>query len=213
MKLTENEPLSAPLRPASDDHTETPMQLINRALEPSCSDWPKVWAGFLKRVHNWRIPPRWCSRDWREEIEAEIIASACHSISVFDARRGPTLASFVYHRILASALARYRNEWKHARRCRTFCSSRVHAADSDKLANEIAAVEEQQRLKRSLAGLPDHDRRLIERLYWEGWTEVDVAGRLGISQQAVSKRKQRVLREIRKALRATGNQSDARVGA
>ena len=44
-----------------------------------------------------------------------------------------------------------------------------------------------------MTGLSEADRRLIEHLFWEGWTEAKVAGRLGISQQAVSKRKRKIL--------------------
>ena len=49
-----------------------------------------------------------------------------------------------------------------------------------------------------MSRLVDDDRRLLERLYWEGSTEVEVAGSMGISQQAVSKRKLKILAELRR---------------
>ena len=49
-----------------------------------------------------------------------------------------------------------------------------------------------------MSRLVNDDRRLLERLFWEGSTEVEVAGSMGISQQAVSKRKLKILAELRR---------------
>jgi DNA-directed RNA polymerase specialized sigma subunit len=49
-----------------------------------------------------------------------------------------------------------------------------------------------------MSRLVDDDRRLLERLFWEGSTEAEVAGMMGISQQAVSKRKLKILSELRR---------------
>jgi DNA-directed RNA polymerase specialized sigma24 family protein len=51
-----------------------------------------------------------------------------------------------------------------------------------------------------MTDLPDSDRQLIERLFWQGFTETEIAGGLGISQQAVSKRKRRILTALRRIL-------------
>jgi RNA polymerase sigma factor (sigma-70 family) len=51
-----------------------------------------------------------------------------------------------------------------------------------------------------MTDLPEDDRRLIECLFWEGRTEQDIAGRLGITQQAVSKRKRKILLKLRRNL-------------
>ena len=53
--------------------------------------------------------------------------------------------------------------------------------------------------------LPEPDRNLIECLFWEDRTEREIAGRLGITQQAVSKRKHRILDELRETLTQTGH--------
>ena len=45
--------------------------------------------------------------------------------------------------------------------------------------------------------LREPDRRLIEQLYWERCTECEVAERLGISHQAVSRRKRTILDWLR----------------
>jgi DNA-directed RNA polymerase specialized sigma24 family protein len=49
-----------------------------------------------------------------------------------------------------------------------------------------------------LARLERLDRRLIERLYWDGWTEAAVGTELGISQSAVSRRKSSILDSLRR---------------
>ncbi len=48
----------------------------------------------------------------------------------------------------------------------------------------------------ALADLSDGDRRLIVLLFWEGQTQSEVAARLGISQQAVSKRMHAILNKL-----------------
>jgi RNA polymerase sigma factor (sigma-70 family) len=200
MKLVENRVWSAAPETEAAFQVETPARLITELLKPTCSVWPRIWAGFMRRTHNWRIPPRWSSRDWREEIDAEIFASACHAIRNFDPSRGPSLASFVYHTMLASALARYRKEWSYALRCGASALPGEDRSPPVELTDGVAALEEEQRLMRSMTDLPEKDRRLIERLYWEGWTETDVALGMGISQQAVSKRKQKILKGLRETL-------------
>jgi hypothetical protein len=73
-------------------------------------DWPRIWGACLRRTRSWPVPPRWTRRDWREELEAEGIVAASAAIRDFDPSLGPTLGSFVYHRILSHALTRHRRE-------------------------------------------------------------------------------------------------------
>lgn len=161
-------------------------------------DWPMVWSACVRRTHSWSIPPRWSLRDWWEEIDAESIAAALHAIQVFDPSCGPTLRSFVYHRILSRALARYRQEWAYALHCGVSSGAKSSALRSDD--QEVATSDVKEWLICTLARLTEGDQRLIELLFWEGWTESEVAGKLGISQQAVSKRKRKALLELRKCL-------------
>jgi DNA-directed RNA polymerase specialized sigma24 family protein len=52
----------------------------------------------------------------------------------------------------------------------------------------------------SLDGLAEPDRGLIRRLFWDGRSEDDLASEWGVSQQAVSKRKQRILKQLRRGV-------------
>ena len=170
---------------------------VNGMRMQGFTGWPDVWAACVRRTHGWRTPPRWCPRDWLEEIDAESIASACQAILIFEPDRGPSLESFVYHRVLSGALARYRKEWGYALRCGRRSSSGADAYGTNLIDDQDAAAVERQKLMGSMTALPEDDRRLIECLYWDGQTERDIAGRLGITQQAVSKRKRKILLKLR----------------
>jgi RNA polymerase sigma factor (sigma-70 family) len=166
-------------------------------------DWPRIWGACQRRTRSWPIPPRWGSRDWREELDAESLAAACGALRTYDPSRGPSLSSYVYHQILSSALTRYRREWSYALRC---ASSEFGLENASHVGDPSSAIAEHERLKCTVNRLVDRDRRLIERLFWDGWTEARLAGSLGISQQAVSKRKHRILLHLRRRL---GSRSEA----
>jgi RNA polymerase sigma factor (sigma-70 family) len=200
MKETDNEIHSAAPGYMARGTRETKACTVNGMLLQGFTSWPGVWAACVRRTHGWRTPPRWSPRDWLEEIDAESIASACQAILIFEPDRGPSLESFLYHRILAGALARYRKEWSYAFRCGRRSSSGDDAFGTKLIDDQDAAAVERQKLMGSMTALPEDDRRLIECLYWDGHTERDVAGRLGITQQAVSKRKRKILLKLRENL-------------
>jgi RNA polymerase sigma factor (sigma-70 family) len=200
MKLTQNGIHAAAQGHIALPTRETSAGSIDGLLMQGFASWPDVWAACVRRTHGWRTPPRWSPRDWLEEIDAEGIASACHAVLIFEPDRGPSLESFVYHRILAGALSRYRKEWSYALRCIRRSSSGDDARGTDLIDDLDAAAVQGQRLMGSMTALPEDDRRLIECLYWEGRTEQDIAGRLGITQQAVSKRKRKILLKLRRNL-------------
>jgi RNA polymerase sigma factor (sigma-70 family) len=181
---------------------------MNSWLQHHLKEWPKIWATCVRRTHRWRVPPRWSVSDWWEEIDAESIAAACHAIRIFDPDLGPSLDSFVYHTILASALSRYRKEWTYALRYGI-----AESEDSGMIAEadeRFLIEQEEEQLKRSLTRLSETDRRLLQRLFWEGHTETEVASGLGISQQAVSKRKRKILTELRRCLIGTEAHQEAK---
>jgi RNA polymerase sigma factor (sigma-70 family) len=170
-------------------------QSMNGWLKNRLPNWPRLWAACIKRTHSWRVPPRWNVPDWWEEIDAESVAAACHALKIFDPHRGPDLGTFVYHQILASALSRYRQEWTYAIR---YGLSAGDDAGVTVTEDRFAVEQDEKQLKETLTGLPEADQSLIKHLFWDGRTETDVATGLGITQQAVSKRKRRVLEKLRK---------------
>jgi DNA-directed RNA polymerase specialized sigma24 family protein len=163
----------------------------------SIPDWSHVWATSASRIHRWRVPPHWSPRDWREEIDAESLAAACHAVRVFDPTRGMCLSNFAYHQILAKAMARYRTEWSFALRI-----GRVWAGIDPPEASMTTPpdLETQERLLASVTGLTMTDRQLLERLFWDGQSEEAVAKELGITKQAINKRKWKILLGLRRSI-------------
>jgi len=149
----------------------------------------------LSRIQRWKVPRGWSRRDWQEEMDAEMVLSAIEATKKFDRSRGVPWEAFLYQRILHSALARYRREWSHAirRSSDTSLDPRLEAEREEGPSQEpIVTV-----LFDLLRQLPGSDRSLIESIYWEGKSEASLGRCLGISQQAVSRRKLSILRSLR----------------
>jgi len=58
-----------------------------------------------------------------------------------------------------------------------------------------------EKLHRCLALLPEGERRLLEKIYFSGMTERQVAQTLGISQNAVNKRRHKILAKLRQLMK------------
>ena len=149
---------------------------------------------FARPIYQWRVPPNWSAQDWREEMKAEVSAAAWEAECEFDPARGVPPDYFVRRRVLARALRRYRREWVYARRCG------LHLEGDDRhdaTADGLASVDASDSLRCYLQRLPEIQRRLIEGLYWEEKTEVELARVFSLSQSAISKRKRRALKQLR----------------
>lgn len=64
------------------------------------------------------------------------------------------------------------------------------------LDSQMAEKERLDQLYQALKQLDDEERWLIEKLYFYEYTEKEVAVILGVSRQAVNKRKQRILKKL-----------------
>lgn len=171
---------------------------------------PLEWVAILsclRRIRRWRVPPHWSDRDWFEEIGAEATAAAVQAARDFDPTRGVPWEAFLRQRVVRAALARYRREW-------TFAIRRVSAAALDEYgapgrmglpSREAIAQLLQEALKR----LPQPDAWLIEGLFWEGKTEAGLAACLGITQQAVNKRKRTIYKTLHRLIDTLAKNSDS----
>jgi RNA polymerase sigma factor (sigma-70 family) len=162
--------------------------------------------GCFKRIFGWRVPPNWSEVDWREEIRAHVLAAVCEAICDFDSSRRVPLAAFVYQRAIARVYTRFRQEWAYGLRCISVPDGFV--ADGGHLLlpgqSRVQYVESTvepnsayQALREALGSLSEPDHQLIMQLFWKGKTEAFVAEALGISRQAVSKRKRAVIQKLR----------------
>ncbi len=131
-------------------------------------------------------------------MEAEATAAALEAERVFDATRGVSWEAFLRLRIIHAALARYRAEWTYAIR---WASAAV--GDESGMAESVGLPSHEAiytLLQDALRRLSPADARLIESLFWEGKTEVGLGKALGISQQAVSKRKKAIFKILRRTI-------------
>jgi RNA polymerase sigma factor (sigma-70 family) len=151
---------------------------------------------FLRSIDRWPAPPNWSPRDWSEELQAEVVAAAWEAEQDFDPARGVPLSAFVQQRVLTRSLKRYRREWAYARRCR----SHVEGSARHDLAidERFSSIDISESLRTVLRRLPAQQLRLIEGLFWEEKTEVEVASILCLTQSGISRRKRRALDQLRR---------------
>jgi RNA polymerase sigma factor (sigma-70 family) len=64
----------------------------------------------------------------------------------------------------------------------------------DQVIAEIMAAK----LRRCIALLPEEDQKLIQAIYYDGLSEEAVGQKFGISQPAISKKKDRILQKLQK---------------
>jgi DNA-directed RNA polymerase specialized sigma24 family protein len=154
----------------------------------------------FRRILSWRIPPNWSAHDWFNEVKAITAAASCQAELDYDFERGVPLSAFLYQRALTSAWTRYRQEWAYALR---FMQEDENGCDE--AAAPPASLPEVCRpddsLRYALLELPFADQWLVRQLFWNSVSQDKVARNLKITQQAVSKRKRKIIRRLRRLLR------------
>jgi RNA polymerase sigma factor (sigma-70 family) len=161
----------------------------------------------FKRIRSWCVPPNWSRSNWIEELTAVGTAAAWQAVREFNPEQGVRLAAFGYCRILTRCLARYRKEWRYALPLVASDSYEEKATtlkDPGLAVSSAAKVNRTDRsndLRVAIAALPAEQRRLIEQLFWEERTEIEVADAMGVHQSTVNRRKRAILNSLRMKLR------------
>ena len=144
----------------------------------------------LTRTYHWRVPFNWSRSQWRKEISSEV------ALAVIELTRGTILElqtgsarlqSIIQNRLLK----RYRQEWAFGKHLGG--QMVTEPTDSDRLEREDLHL----RLQVSMDALSERDRVLLHQLYWEKRTATQIAAEAGVSVQAISKRRIRILRNLR----------------
>jgi DNA-directed RNA polymerase specialized sigma24 family protein len=167
----------------------------------------------FRRISSWRVPLNWGTSDWFAEMRATIQGAAWQALWNYDSARGVPISAFVYQRVMARALTRYRQEWAYALRCICQPAPERGALEPSKDgANGVFGVsvtpldgawndkETCEAVLRALERLSTLDQWVIEQLFWRERTESQLGLDLGVSHQAVSKRKLAILRRLRLSL-------------
>lgn len=173
----------------------------NEVRPPEPSEWPTLWARCWSRIRTWRVPPRWSPGEWWDEARAQGALAVCEARRSYEPGRLVPLDAYLYRRVVESVWTRYRQEWSFGRRCR------LDVALPDRPATTFDGPDPEliERLAVTLANLPEVDRWFLRQLFWDGRTEKLLASELGVSQQAVNKRKQRLLRQLRAEFQLGGD--------
>lgn len=66
--------------------------------------------------------------------------------------------------------------------------------------NTVLKIMEIDALRKALSVLSDADNELVQALFYDGLTEQEYAVQVGISQQMISRKKQRILKSLKKLL-------------
>lgn len=144
----------------------------------------------LRRVSRWQTPPNWSRADWLEEVSVEAYAAGWCAVCEHHAGSRLPLFDTVYRYTLNACLQRYRQEWRYVLRCRSM----------EDMEDGHVWGEDRLELSLALALLPEYDRQLLHALFWEGRSETDIAREQGVSVQAISARKRRLLRNLQEML-------------
>jgi hypothetical protein len=149
----------------------------------------------LRRIFKWRVPPNWSISEWRNEMRAEAACAAWQAVGDYDPSLGVPFDAFAYQRVLTKTLTRYRQEW-------AYTLGLAHEADPEnfdsRLLDSPTSVVFDDWPRNALERLSKPDLWLTEQLFLRGRIEADIATEIGITQQAVSKRKWMILLRLRR---------------
>jgi DNA-directed RNA polymerase specialized sigma24 family protein len=174
------------------------------------SEWPvagpsslPILDSCLRRIFRWRVPPNWSISDWRNEMRAEAACAAWQARRDYDPTLGVPFSAFVHQRVLTNTLTRYRHEWVYA--LRSAQEYDPEGFDSRLFDYTASAVLDDDWPRYALARLTKSEIWLIGQLFLKDRTEAEIATQIGITQQAVNKRKSMILLRLREYMTETAS--------
>jgi len=154
----------------------------------------------LRRIFRWRVPPNWSISDWRNEMRAEAACAACQAARDYDPSLGVPFGAFARQRVLTGTLTRCRQEWAYALRLAPEYDP--ESSDSRQLDSAASAAFDACP-GHALARLSKSDLWLVGQLFLRDRTEADIATEVGMTQQAISKRKRAIVMQLRRHIDPT----------
>lgn len=153
----------------------------------------------LRKIRCWHTPENWSGRDWWDEVEAITATAGWRAEMDYDPGQRVPRSAFIYRRAITSAWTRYRQEWAY---CRHFARETANPIELMTTTSETGTCGGPLNcnLGEALSQLTQREQWLIRQLFWHGATEGRLATKLRISQQAVSRRKGRALKHLRRLL-------------
>jgi len=169
----------------------------------------KVAQSALRRARQWHCPPHWDDYEWHKELDAIAQAFAFEACFCFDKQEGVTLEAFVFQKVLVALRDFHRHEWAyfaiHGGHLPRFADEVEEGDESEEVCEGVVTEGLEREWRRylifwALERLSERERQVLERLYWDGYTEEEIAHELGISQQAISKIKRKALQRLKEWL-------------
>jgi hypothetical protein len=175
--------------------------------------WAFSLERFLRSLRGVSFRPtrRSGHRSWRVAGRASVPGSYCPAGRIMNGWKKPAprvrsprasrstrstpavpLGAFLYRRVVESVWTRHRQECSFGCRCQPGASLPDLAAPGA----ECPDGELLERLEAILQTLDKGKLRLIRQIFWDGRSEDDLARELGLTRQAVNKRKQKLLRRL-----------------
>ena len=134
-----------------------------------------------------------------EEATQEAFVAVWRSAARFDARRGSARA-WVLLQVRARAIDRVRHEERRGGAIVEADDETLESASPRRPDDEAWARLERESLEAALATIPDRERELIELAYFEGYTQSELATRLGLPLGTVKRRTFDALARLRTQL-------------
>jgi hypothetical protein len=179
-------------------------EILARVKDEKRNDGPlrlPVSDGCLRRIFRWRVPPNWSVSDWRKEMRAEAACAAWEAVRDYDPSLGVPLGAFAHQRVLTRTLTRYRQEWAYALRLAPEYDS--ESSSGSRLLDSAVSAMFDRCPRQALSGLSKAQLWLAEQLFLKDRTEADIAAQIGITQQAINKRKRAIVIELRRYIDRT----------
>jgi RNA polymerase sigma factor (sigma-70 family) len=112
-----------------------------------------------------------------------------------------SFATFAYTVMYRAVLKEAQRQGRSASRLNTVAFDEIRDVDSSNDGG-IAARLQNMLLRAAISAMPNADRALLRRLYWEDRSQREVAAEFGVSQAAVYKRHARIISDLRMAVSA-----------
>lgn len=165
-----------------------PVQLCERIRRSDREAERELIERFQPRVRT-MLTVRTSDRDAAEEISQEVMMAALCALREGKAREPERLAAFVYGiaRNLANDYVRRRTRER---------AEPLEAAGEVAAANDAEECERVAEARRGIERLEQLDREVLTLTLADGLEPSEIAGRLGISAEAVRQRKSRALKRL-----------------
>jgi RNA polymerase sigma factor (sigma-70 family) len=135
-----------------------------------------------------------------QEVVHDAFVAVWNAPDAYDPTRGPFrtfLLSLVHHRAVDAVR---REERLRDRERRSNPGSPVVEGEMDAVVEEADLAERRRQVREALASLPRDQRRLVELMYFRGWTQSRIAQEEGIPIGTVKSRVFTAMRRLREAL-------------